>query len=530
MSNSQALVTVKTESIKHRYAITLFTQFVQLAASIATAGVVPRALGPAAFGNYNFLLTTAATIRSFLDPSTSQAFFTFSSQEKRSGSLTKLYVIILMVQLIIIFSLVGALAWFGDTHLIWPGQSVDQIIWVTIFEWSLFVTASLRQLGDSKGLTVRSQIIILATAIFNVVGLLGLNSINSLNFYTYLWLNLFTSVLIGAGLVYWLLIINKDLLWTGSLRGQVRGWISRWWRFAAPLVLLEYYTPLVAYVSTYLLQRWYGSVEQGHFALASKWSAMVLVFTSSALMIFWREIANAMANGERERAANTYLRFTRLLFFLALVLCTWLSFSSRLLVNILVGDQYTLAIPILAIMAYYPLQQTYGQINTAALKGAEKTALVRNLAIFFSVPDLLLSYFLLASRDAPIPGLNLGAIGVAIRMVIYGLISVQSYEWMSHRTFGLSYLNTFLKKLETTVIVIGCGIITIWGGTTLLVGRNLLMIIVLGICSVAYFSLIGISLLLKPEIAGLTKIELLENINNVRISVSRFFVAKRVEP
>jgi O-antigen/teichoic acid export membrane protein len=280
--------------------------------------------------------------------------------------------------------------------------------------------------------------------------------------------------------------------------------------------------PAGVYLSTYLLQRWYGSIEQGNFALASKWSAFVLVFTSSALSIFWREIAHAMANKEHARAANVYLQFTHILFFLSIVLCTWLSFGSTLLVKILVGNEYAPAIPVLMIMAFYPLQQTYGQINVAALKGAERTKLVRNLGIMISIPDLLLSYFLLASVDAPIPGLNLGAVGVAIRMVVYGLISVQAYEWVSHRVFNLSYVKSLARKAGVAVIVVLCALVSMAGIGALLSHSNMLPLFTLAICSVAYFTLVWAVLLLLPEMVGLERMVLLNYIQQARAEINKY--------
>lgn len=520
--------TQPTESVRRRYAATLFTQFIQLATAVVTSGIVPRALGPASFGNYNFLLNTASTLRSFLDPSANQAFFTFSSQEKQSGALTKTYALLLLLQIMIVFALIGVLAFLQSTDLLWPHQALDQILWVTVLEWCLFVTASLRQLGDSKGLTVRAQIIVLLTAFINVFGLLTLNYFKVLNFYTYVWLNLFTALLIGFALGYWLLIVNRTLTWEGSLRENISRYIKRWWSYASPLILLEYYKPVVAYLGVYLLQRWYGSAEQGYFALASKWSAFVLVFTTSALSIFWREIAHAMANGEQERAAQTYSKFTNLLFFLALALCTWLSFNSQLLVDILVGDEYQAAIPVLALMAFYPLQQTYGQINIAALKGAEKTKIIRNLGIWLSIPDVLLSYFLLASPNAPIPGLNLGAMGIAIRMVIYGLISVQTYEWMSHRTFELNYMKTAIQKISAAIIVLTCGWLTL---TMLRVQLSLLNFSTLYIFllnTALYFTTIGIIVFLRPQLLGIGRNELNENLNKIKTILKEKLPLKKI--
>jgi O-antigen/teichoic acid export membrane protein len=517
------------ESIRRRYFATIFTQFMQLAASLLTAGMAPRALGPASYGSYNFLLSTAATIQSFLDPSASQAFFTFSSQDRRSGSLTRLYTLLLLGQIAVILTGIVVMSSLGITDWLWPGETVDKIVLVTTLGWLLLVVASLRQLGDSKGLTVRTQAMTLMIAVINVVGLLSLNAFDVLNFYTYAWLNVFTAILIGLLLVYWLLVVNHDLCWDGSWFARAWEYIQRWWRFSSPLILLEYYKPLVAYLSTYLLQRWYGSVEQGLFALAFRWSALVLVFTSSALSIFWREIAHAVANGEHERAMRVYLRFTRMLFFLAFVLCTWLSFSGHFLIEIMAGYQYELAIPILAIMAYYPLQQTYGQLNTAALKGSEKTIAIRNLGILISIPDVLLSYFLLASPDAPIPGLGLGALGVAIRMVGYGLLSVQAYEWMSHKTFGLSYFNTLVQKLGTAFVVVICAGLTLWGVSSILVSARLANIWALGISSAAYFALVAVITLIRPDLAGLSRTEVLNDLQQGRNLVFRLFSREKRE-
>jgi O-antigen/teichoic acid export membrane protein len=495
------------ESVRRRYLVTLITQFVQLAGSIVTAGVVPRALRPSDFGNYSFLMNTASTIRTFLDPSASQAFFTFSSQERRSGSLTKLYGLVILIQMTVSFALMGVVAFAARLDSIWPGQRLDQILLITLLDWTMFLVLTLRQLGDSKGLTVHAQLISLAASVINVVGLLVLGSAGRLTIYTYIAMNMTSTLMIGVGLIRWLLVSNREITWAGRAGDRLREYVSRWWGYASPLLLWEYYKPLLAYLSVYLLQRWYGSVEQGYFALASKWSAIILVFTSSALSIFWREIAHAVANGERERAARIYQRFTFLLFFLSVVLCAWLSFGSLYLIEILVGEEYTLAAPILAIMAFYPLQQTYGQLNIAALKGAEKTVDVRNLGILISIPDLILTYLLLAPVDAPIPGLNLGALGVAIKMVIYGLLSVQAYEWMSHKTFELNYSSTLIRKLGVLVVVLIIAWLTLWGSGNLMIDAGVTEIIALGGSSILYLVMIALIMIAKPDLAGLTRLE-----------------------
>lgn len=225
------MVLPPVESVRRRYLVTLLAQFSRLAISVVTAGVAPRTLGPAVFGNYNFLLSAASTLRSFLEPSAQQSFFTFSSQERQSGSLTKLYVLFLFVQIMMSFSLIGIAASFQLAERFWPGQALDQILWVTILDWAMFFGLSLQQLGDSKGLTVRPQLVGALMSVANAAVLIMLAVSEQLNFYTYIWLNLFSACVTAALVGQWLLGTHRDLCWDGSLR--VPEYLKRWWRYAA---------------------------------------------------------------------------------------------------------------------------------------------------------------------------------------------------------------------------------------------------------------------------------------------------------
>jgi len=73
------------DGVGARYAVTLAAQGFRMLSSLIAAAIVPRTLGPVLYGNYTFLLSTAGTLRAFVDMSAQQAFFTFSSQERASG-------------------------------------------------------------------------------------------------------------------------------------------------------------------------------------------------------------------------------------------------------------------------------------------------------------------------------------------------------------------------------------------------------------------------------------------------------------
>src|SRR6185295_5097325 len=335
------------ESIGQRYAATLAAQVVQLAASVAGAGIVPRALGAAAFGNYNFLLNMAGTVRGFTEPSVQQAFFTFSAQEERSGGLTRLYALWVILQLAVILLLIVTAAATGLAGRIWPGQRTNDILLITLVDWAGFLVISLKQLGDAKGLTVRPQLIGAVSAVTVLVGIVALAATGHLTFFSYAILSIVAAAATAASLAYWLLVRHRDQCWYGLLRGSVRRSLRRWWAYSRPLILAEYYTTFLAVLSTYFIQFWYGSVEQGQLALATRWSAVVLIFTSSGVMILWREVASAAARHDLVGAGQLYRQFSQLLVFVSLVLSTWLACASPTLVNVFAGTEYAGAIPAL---------------------------------------------------------------------------------------------------------------------------------------------------------------------------------------
>jgi O-antigen/teichoic acid export membrane protein len=480
----------EVDPVGHRYAATFLAQGLQMASSIITAGIVPRLLGAAEYGNFSFLLNMAANLRGFTEPSAQQAFFTFSSREDTSGPLTRLYASWVLAQLALLLSIVMGLAALGWTGWVWPGQRLDRIVLITLLDWTVFLTLSLKQLGDSKGLTVRPQMFGIAGAAATVIGVLVLALFHALTFYSYAWLNLITAAATSVVLAHWLLVVHGRRCWTGALAGKARGYIGQWWTYARPLLLVEYYTPLAALFSTYLIQAWYGSREQGQLALAWRWSAVVMLFTGSATAILWREIAHAVERDDGQKAADIFRSSSRVLLFVTMALCVWLAVGSRLLVAAIAGPDYARAAPVLAIMAFYPLQQTFGQLNGMALKATGRTAAYRNITLATSIPDIALTYFLLAPSDARVPGFDLGAVGVAVRMVGYGLLSVQVYEWSNARHFGIDYRELLRERagIFAALAVAGLGL---WVTSRGLSAAPLEPLAAFAICSIGYFALVS---------------------------------------
>lgn len=495
------------ESVSSRYAVTLGAQVFRLLVSLVTAAIVPRTLGPAIYGNYSFLLSTSAALRGCLDNGTQQAFFTFSSQERASGPLTRLYALALGVQFAVVLLLIAAAALTGRIDWLWRAQHLDQIVLVTVLDWALFIALSLQQLGDTKGLTAFAQMTGAAVAAVTLCGLLALRLTGTLDFYTFVWLNLCGALLTCGTLVYRFLVRQRALFWSGRL--EARGYVRRWWRFTSPLILPQYYLPLVAYLGLYLIQRWYGSAEQGYYALALQWSAFAMVFTTSGVWIFWREVAHH-AGRDLRHTARVYQRFSTLFVFLALVLAWGLSAGSRLLVEVVAGERFRAATAVLAIMAFYPISQTINQLTAASMKATERTASYARWSVLLSVPELLLTYLLLAPTTGAVPGLHLGAIGMAIKTAFYGLATALVYDWINCRFLGIGFGRALVGKLMVAAVLGAVAILLIGYGGSWLEQRGLGALAALVLSSAAYAVAVALLILMRPGMAGLTREQLID--------------------
>jgi O-antigen/teichoic acid export membrane protein len=466
------------------------------------------------YGNYSFILSTSAAMRGVLDTGAQQAFFTFSSQERASGPLTRLYAWVLGAQLAIVVAVIGISAATGTTEWLWHAQRLDQIVLVTAIDWLMFLALSLQQLGDSKGLTAYLQLSGAAVAALTLVALLLLRLGGALDFYTFVWLNLAGFGLTCIVQTHRLLVKNRPLVWSGAVK--VRGYAQRWWRFTKPLIFLQLYLPVVAYLGLYLIQRWYGSEQQGYYALALQWSTFAMVFTNSGVWIFWREVAHHSAAGDVQHAARTYERFSRLFLFLVLALAFWLSASSTILVQIVAGARFRGAGIVLAVMAFYPVSQTMNQLAMASLKATERTRSYALWTVILSIPDLALTYLLLAPASARVPGLHLGALGMAIKTTVYGLVVAQVYDWLNCRFLNILYARALRRRVTALLAVGAAALVLIGVGAPWLQRTGMGQLTALILSSVSYAAAIGLMAWLWPELAGLSRAQIVHGIRSLR--------------
>jgi len=422
---------VNPTSVKTRFLVSVGANALRGVVSLCTGLLIARRLGPPEYGDLTYLLASFVAIRALLDLGSSNAFYTFISRSPRGRQFYSLYFGWLLLQLTLSVLLVAVVFPQDVLQSIWLGHPRDLILYALVASFmQQQVWTTITQVGESSRLTVRVQILGLAVVAVHLVIVIALKLTDLLSV---------QSVLAAIAAEYLVaLTIATRLLHTpassAAICSNVRETLRQYWRFCRPLIVIALTAFLYDFADKWLLQRFAGSSQQGFYQIAAQLAAVSLLATTSILNIFWKELAEASARQDKARLARLYNKVNRGLLMLgALVSCFLIPWAKQL-VMLLLGEAYQDSWPVLALMLLYPIHQSIGQVNATTFMACERTKEYMVIALIGQMAALPVSYFLLAAPTvAPVPGLGLGAYGLALKMVGVNILLVNLQAWIIAR-------------------------------------------------------------------------------------------------
>lgn len=417
-------------SVRVRFLYSVGANALRALLSLLTGLLVARALNPEQYGDLMYLLGSFVAIRSLLDLGTSNAFYTFLSQRARGRTFCLLYFGWLLLQFAASVLFVAAVFPESMIDRIWLGHSREVVLLALVASFmQQQVWTTIVQLGESARLTVRVQTLGVGIIFGHLVLMITLQSIGALSVEAVL-----AAISIENAIA---LFVAPRLLRTRSARelvdqpfGQI---LSEYWRFCRPLIVIALTSFVYDFADKWLLQRFGGAGQQGFFQIAAQLATVSLLATSSILSIFWKEIAEASARHDVARLARLYRKVSRGLFALAAMVSCFLIPWSQTLVGVLLGDAYIATWPVLALMLLYPIHQSLGQVNAAMFMACERTKDYMWIAVAGQLLSLPVSFLMLA--PAEYSGLDAGAYGLALKLVVMNVLLTNVQMWMIAR-FG----------------------------------------------------------------------------------------------
>lgn len=180
-------------SLKRRYVAKLAANLVGLAINMVTQIIIPRGLGPKAFGDFSFLSNFFTQFVGFFDMGTSTGFFTKLSQRQKDFGLITFYLGFAIIASIALFLFVLIVSFTPVAMNIWPDQLMFFVylaaIW-GIFSWIIQI---LNKIVDAFGLTVPAELARILQKFLGLILILGLFFSKQLNLSNFFFITMYCS-------------------------------------------------------------------------------------------------------------------------------------------------------------------------------------------------------------------------------------------------------------------------------------------------------------------------------------------------
>lgn len=484
-----------------QYAAKIAGNVVSLLAGLLLLSLIPRVLGPAAYGRYEFLTNFFQQVKGFLDMGTSTCFYTRLSQRQDDDGLVAFYRKLLMG--ISVLMIGGALLLAGTPlgNWLWAGEGVLLVGLAACTAAATWWLDTTRKMVDAWHLTVRGEMLYAVTRVVAVLILAVLIWWLGLRLEGYFIYQIATLVLSVAVLTH--LLSKRPATARGKMATQpASGYIREFWDYSHPLVVYATVGVLAGLADRWILQTQAGAIEQGFFGLAYQVGAVCFLFTSAMTQLLTREFAVAWDQQDIERMRSMFRRIIPMLYAVAAYFSVFIACHAEDMLWLLGGQAWKEGALAMSIMVLYPMHQTYGQLSGSIYYATGQTRLYRNIGITGMLTGLPVMLWLVLPLESG--GLGLGAAGLALKMVALQFLFVNVQLWFNTRLLSLS----FWKLLAHQLVAPAAFLLCVFASSALVSLPGLPRLSQFLLAGAAYTFLVAVMILLIPRLAGLQRGEI----------------------
>jgi O-antigen/teichoic acid export membrane protein len=405
-------------------------------------------------------------------------------------------------------------------QLIWPEQTTVFIMMGAGWAFLTFCVMILTDMSDAYALTIRSEMINMALKILGAVIVLLLffkNWLSLRNYFTY------QLIFLAFSVVFLTIMIQKSGYYSLSLRSlsrsQVRKYFDEFSSFCFPLLVFTAVSMIAQIGDRWFIQKFSGSAEQGFYAFAYQIGSVCFLFTSAVIPLVLREQAICFGQKDLEKLKVVFLRSSKILYVITAFFCCFIAVQAQNVLMVFGGKAYEQALIPLIIMCFYPIHQTFGQINSNFFFATSRVKIYRNIGLIFVGLGLLLTFFLLG--PIKFGCLEAGATGLAIKMVFLQILSVNVQLWSNTAFLKLSFRDLFFYQLIIILLFSSISMVFLFAAQKI-TSNSVLGIFIAG---VGYTCSILLLLFKRPELFSLEKSDVLNFLVLTKAKV-RVFLGK----
>lgn len=503
-------------TLARRYFFKLVANLVSVPVYLAMEAILPRALGPRAYGDYSFATNLFQQMSGFLDMGSSTCFFNALSRRQKETSLFAFYLRVALLVLCLT-ALVGFVLLYPPLgELVMPAAPLWYAPLAAFWAFLTWWSRVLRSVNDAVGATQASELWRSALSLAALGLLLALYfgdslSVGALFCQQYLFLG-------SCAVAFWLVARRfwrrNDAVFSLALtKRSEKAYAREFFNYSHPLFAQALLSFLLLTCERWLLQWFDGSAQQGFYALSQKVSMACFLFVSAMTPLLMREFSIAWGRKDLRAMGSLLARFAPALYALAAYFSCFTAIEAESLVRIFGGSEFAAAVLPVQIMALYPLHQAYGQMAGSVFHASGKTRILRDVAAIECLYGLTLAWLFVAPAD--LYGLNLGATGLAVKTVVGQFLTVNIYLWLASRFIPFSFWRNLRGQLLCVCVFLGLACAARF--LSALAAPDADFLIRFALSGVVYTFLIFCAGLAFPGLAGMSRRELKELLIRFRL-------------
>ena len=105
----------------------------------------------------------------------------------------------------------------------------------------------------------------------------------------------------------------------------------------------------------------------------------------------------------------------------------------------MLGPSYLESSSVFSVMLIFAAFRSLGILNISMLLATCETKVHVKIGIIWMGFSMLGSYFILASKNSYLPGLQLGSLGLAIKMLLFSILHANVISWWISRIYGWKF-------------------------------------------------------------------------------------------
>jgi O-antigen/teichoic acid export membrane protein len=420
---------MKESSLKKRYSIKLFANIIGGIIGAIMIAIVPKALGPVAYGQFVYLQEFFSKAIGFLDMGSSIAFFTKLSARQDRKELITFYFFYSFIVLCLIFGFIYLSNIFGYIHHLIPNISINYIYMGLIFAFLMWFMQIFIKISDAYALTVSVELIKIGYRILSLLLLMFFIYQLSFDLNLYFYFQ-YISLISFLFIILWLFIKKGIFDNIFNFQFSIVNLAKEFINYCSPLFVYSLIGLAAGMFDIWLLQKVAGSKQMGFYGLAYSLAAMCFLFTSAMTPIITREFSKSYEQKDLETMKKLFYRYIPMLYSIAAYFAVFISVQSDNVLMIFTDEKFKDASLVLTIMALYPIHQTYGQLSGSIFYATGQTKLMRNISLFTMPLGMLISFIFIYLFD-------LGAVGLAWKMIIIQFMGVNIQLYFNSKLLKL---------------------------------------------------------------------------------------------